>query len=584
MSSESDATAAPPPSPKDVMPTVLKCAATYSPRLVDGYVIHNEFFSPHPHFSSADLAAIRVDLKRRGTFTVKTNPATGLIQTSDTTNTAMRRQWFTDSAMAGYMQKDLDPASWAKSIVVNAAALCTQDALDAVAQTEASPAWYRQGGLLNGVFHIYHPESVEFDTRDVPIVDRIMKSADWFNQKRLESQALMLIRLCEMALESCQETPEPWALPFEQMIGRRGELILSAAFSMARFLIAANSESGAPNYRTPSASTWEEYPFKEGMTSDAAFTVLGFERLYALLYSITAPTPKLVRLRDFIHSADERLPRPTSQEQLQHWIAAGRHFVHERITTPLAEGASPLQTPVRPADTALTLLAASDYNFYPGEPTRNAEARLGLIRFCNATLLGEHGMRRYNEFELEGHKLHDSYLNVNYHQPAAERARLLDAEQSMRDYGSSDASELETLVDRQRTSRPEWSAQWTIGLTASLQALAKAKIEVLRSYTDEGHLALLRDINTELNGCINRCIASIPGKLSNQPGLRADGNLIAPYQVIEAFEYVMYEKGHGVFIPGAHTLPWSTAQLYDGLRLAEEAGALQEAMQQRLVK
>jgi hypothetical protein len=539
-------------------------------------MVHNEFFFPQQRFSYSDLADLRQTLHQLGTFNVITNALTGLIQTSDTTNAAMRRQWFTDSVMAGYMQRELDPLNWTKSLLVNAAALCTHGVREAVTKTEADPDWYRNGGLMNGVYHIYLPESVGFGPDDLPIVDNIQKSADWFNQKRLESQALMLIALSEMILESCKDSPAQWAISFDDLTGPKGRLLISAATLMARFLIAANSKHGKPIFETPSASSWEEAPFKEGMSSDAAFTVLGLERLYELLYA--HPVNARMRLiRSFISSQPESIPYPPLESVIRRWIAAGRRFIDNRISSPLAAGLTPLQTPSRPADTALTLLAASDYDFYPGEPKRNAEVRLGLIRFCNATLLGPYGMRRYNEFVLENQRLHDSYLNVNYHLSAEVRATLLslasDASSS-RNFGSSDASDLESLLDRQRTSRPEWAAQWTIGITASLQALAKAKLEILLGESDERQPSvLLQLVDEELQRAINRSIASIPGKLSTQPALRADGNLVAPYQVIEAFEYVLFGKEHGTFIPGAHTLPWSTAQLYDGLQRAQQAEA-----------
>jgi hypothetical protein len=40
---------------------------------------------------------------------------------------------------------------------------------------------------------------------------------------------------------------------------------------------------------------------------------------------------------------------------------------------------------------------------------------------------------------------------------------------------------------------------------------------------------------------------------------------------MEAYEAIIDLNGRHIFVPGAHTLPWSTAQLFDGLRLAEEA-------------
>jgi hypothetical protein len=180
-------------------------------------------------------------------------------------------------------------------------------------------------------------------------------------------------------------------------------------------------------------------------------------------------------------------------------------------------------------------------------------------------------MRRYNEYVLDGHKLHDSYLNILYHMPAIERAVVLQRSGTTRDFGSTDASSVELLTERQLLSEPDSAAQWTIGLSASLQALAKAKLSLINAGAKE--TPLFASIEETLVDIINRNIAAIPGKLSDEVPLRADGTPLPLYQVMEAFEAIIDLNGERKFIPGAHTLPWSTAQLFDGLCLAEEAAA-----------
>jgi hypothetical protein len=306
------------------------------------------------------------------------------------------------------------------------------------------------------------------------------------------------------------------------------------------------------------------------VTSDAAFTVLGLERLRGLLYSPTS-NEKILKIRSHLSKNRDLLPAPPEEEKLSTWISACRDFVAARVVSPLERGESPIQNPIRPYDTSLTLLAASSYTFFPEDPVRDANFRYGIVKSCIAELLGANGMRRYNEYVLDGHKLHDSYLNILYHMPAIERAVVLQRSGTTRDFGSTDASSVELLTERQLLSEPDSAAQWTIGLSASLQALAKAKLSLINAGAKE--TPLFASIEETLVDIINRNIAAIPGKLSDEVPLRADGTPLPLYQVMEAFEAIIDLNGERKFIPGAHTLPWSTAQLFDGLCLAEEAAA-----------
>lgn len=547
---------------------VRRYATGYHPREVGGYVVHNEFFTPRDAYTASDVAALLGELTRRGTFDIPSDPVTGLMRTSDTVNATMRRQWFTDSAMVSRMQRVLAPASCLRATLVSAAALATPEVCDAVARTEADPAWYRAGGLRQGVYHIYLPESVRCDADGMPIVAGIRGDDTWFNQKRLESQALVLVQIVDTLLESAREHPAAWALPQDRIDAAEGRLLLGTALRMARYLIAANThpDSGGPDFRTPSASSWEEVPLPDGMTSDAGFAVLGWERLHALLHAPTS-NPWLLRIRRMVAGGGE-LPAAPSAERLATWIAAGREFVDARIVLPLERNAPPVQNPVRPLDTSLTLLAASAYRFVPADPIRDARIRHGIVAACCAGLLGPHGMRRYNAFELAGHTLHDSYLNILYHAPADERARALGQTATSRDFGSTDASTIELLAERQALSAAEWAAQWTIGLSASLQALAAARLSIP---ADAAAGDLRSRIDAAVVDMLNRNLAAIPGRITAEPPLRADGTPLPPYQVMEAYEAVVDLDGRRLYLPGAHTLPWSAAQLFDGLHLVHAA-------------
>jgi hypothetical protein len=523
-------------------------------------------------------------LKQKGSFSVITNPKTGLIQTSDTENQTMVRQWFTDSCMVGTLQRETDPKNWQQSMITNAAALNQKNAREAVQQTLKNPDWYRKGDIMNGVFHIYLPKTVKVDSAGLPIAQEIQHDKEWFNQKRLESQALMLLNLVDTIRSGlADKEKKPWGFtPHQLFETKAGEYITHAIGDLSQYLMAVNTNPASKqfDFHTPSASSWEEAPFKEGMTSDAALTVLAMEHLQQLLYTDHS-NPAIDKIRKQIK---DKMPAMSSQEMTS-FIEKGREFVQKRITEPLKHGSDPIQTPNRPYDTSLCLLAASDYRFSPENLLEDAKIRVKLVTKTKEALLRENGMLRYPEFTLQGASLHDSYLNRGYHFPEEIRSKIFNASTaSAKQYGSTDASSLEALQDRQALSTPEHAAQWGLGLSASLQALAKAKHDVLTVLQRNGKpsdkiTALLQTIDKESLDFLNRNLAAIPGPLKpGQTIIRADGTPLKPYLPIEAYEFVPDNQGKMVAIPGAHTLPWHAAQLYDGLQKLKISAQIEESL------
>ncbi len=548
-------------------------ATQWQPRKLDGYTIHNEFFTPFKTMDAAALTELLADLENKGSFDFRTNPVTGLVQTSETDNAHMLRQWFTDSCMVGHFQRKKHPGMWRKNMLTNAAALNSPDAIKAVEKTVADPAWYREGGLMNGVFHIYLPRSVAMDTDGLPKPEAIELDKTWFNQKRLASQALMLNHLVDTILAGPiahqGDDAAPWGFTEKDLQGRGKELVTTAIGNMARYLIAVNTDpkTGKPNFKTPSASSWEEAPFKEGMTWDAAIMVASLEKLQQLL-ELSPSNKKLATLQSKINAA-----APTvTPDQLKRYIQAGRQYVASRITAPLKAGKAPVQTPNRPYDTSLMLLAASDYRFDPEDTLSDARTRFKLIKQTKQALLGENGLRRYNEYQLKGETLHDSYLNIAFHFPDKLRRLALNIAPAKagKEYGSGDASSVDDLKQRQALSKFKHTAEWGLGLSAGLQGLVKVKNDVLTTVEAGKHVAeataLLGQVNEEIIDFINRNIAAIPGPMAgNTRVLRADGTECPPYKPLEAYEVVPDNNGQPVKIPGAHTLPWHAAQLYDAL-------------------
>jgi hypothetical protein len=564
---------------------------------VDGkpYVVHNSFAPLQSRYSSKDLDELMVLLTQKGVFKTKTHPVTGLVQTSDTSNAHMLRQWFTDSVMTGLMQRVKDPEGWKRNQVVNATVLNIPAAKQAVQKSVDNPDWYRKGDVKNGVFHIYMPESIQMDAKtNVPILDKIRLDDTWFNQQRLESQALVLSSLVDtlkagMVPSTKKGTTKLWGFsPDFVNSGEPFTMVKNTIINMARYLKAVNTnpKTGHYDFAAPSASSWEEAPFPGGMTSDSAMTVLAFEKLRDLLHNPDyAKHPGITPLRQALFKAPNgELLR--DKAMLDAFIHAGRAKVAERIIQPLQTGQMPMQNPVRKPDTSLTLLAASKYRFHPEHPVQDTQIRLGIIQSMKQMLSGEHGMRRYNEYEQNGTLFHDSYLNKNFNMPTPLREVMAGKKQAtQKDYGSGDASSAEALKERQTLSTPQTAAQWSLGETASLQALARAKKDLLKAVQSSRtpitsqQNALLKTINAEMNDSIRKNLGLIVGPM--KPGdrlTRANGNVCPPNSVMEAYEVVQDLHGQEKWVPGVHTLPWSAAQLFDGLRKARKAQTLEESL------
>jgi hypothetical protein len=317
--------------------------------------------------------------------------------------------------------------------------------------------------------------------------------------------------------------------------------VRDAVKRLAAYLIAVNTDpkSGEFDFAAPSASSWEETPLPGGMTWDTAATVIAMEKLRGL---------------GFVEEA-----------LLEKFIGAGRAKVALRVE----ESA---QHPLRPADTSMLLLAASDYVFDRADPVADARARLRIVEQMKKELLREHGMLRYSTFTLPEGELHDSYLNRDFWMPTPLRAELAqsDGAAPSKEYGAKDCGDVSSMLDRQALSKPEYSAQWCLGLSASLQALARAKTTLLE-HAQERSPELLLEINGALDDMLNRNLAV----LSAAGATKSTGQPAPAWKVMEAYEAVTDLEGKIRFVPGAHPLSWGTAQLYDGLRRAIAAAELE---------
>jgi hypothetical protein len=518
-------------------------AQQYCPRRVNGFVVHNPMFQPLTQLDRAAIADTFLQLNTQGTFAFQSHPQTGLVRTSDTLQSHMHRQWFTDSVMVGYWQREADPQGWQRSMLAQAAIINSKTVANVLAKVEQDPAWYRSGPISHGIFHLYQPDSLQLDAEQRVIPDSVTEDPEWHNRKRLESQAQLLWWL---AL-TWQQTAEAWGFADDYRTGQPAATIMTAMQRLTRYLLAVTTHpvTGEPDFHTPSASSWEEYAFADGMTSDAGYIVLALEAV--------ANLPDMAGLQaDYAN-------------HLKPHIAAGRNYIDQRITQRLAQGLAPMQTSHRHADMSLTFLAASGYRFNQQDDVADVETRLGLVQSCLTQLTGDHGMRRFNHYTIEGVALFDNYLNYAGNFPRELFADHLGEQLDSGDYmaAGEEASSPQALMSRQKTSRFEYTAQWGLGLSASLQALVLCRQQVRHNAAP---LALQQQVDTLLIEVYNRCIAAIPARQDdNQPLYRADGTLCPDFAAMEAYQVMPDKNGNPVWVPGAHTLPWHAAQLYDGL-------------------
>jgi hypothetical protein len=526
------------------------------------------------HYGAEALSSIQRELTALGVFAVHIDPVTGLVRTADAKETweMSERQWTTDSVMCGPLERDKDPEGWKKNLMVLAASMNCPAALESFEKAIGDPDWYRKGGKKNGIPHIILPASVRWDD-EMRAFDASQIEIDegWENQQRLESQALALQALTRAA----RTRGEAEALTSSPEMKRQSR---DAIVNLVRFLISVNSDPetgtfdfGAPtqsswselDFAAPSASSWEEKPFPKGMTWDAAACVMAMESVRELLFGADAKSELASAVRDDPRAAALTL------ELLDRFIESGRRMIDERVVKRLEQGLTPMQHPDRHADTSLMFLAASDYRFHPKDPVADARVRFQLVTSLKAELMRDHGMIRYGKFVLEegGRRaeLHDSYLNRDYWMPTQLRGALSKTKMPKREFGSKDAGSLEAMVERQVGSSEGSSAQWCLGVSAALQAVAKARLDVLEHTRRTGAKApeLLALLDRETDEMVSRNLALISGG-----GTKSTGHPCPPNRVMEAYEAVTDLSGRIRFMPGAHPLSWGAAQLYDGLQLA----------------
>jgi hypothetical protein len=574
--------------------------------------IHNRLLASDlkASYTPTELNQLFKKLDSLGVFKLVSHPGIGLPYTTVAThNQAMNFLWTTDSMkIGGFMQRYLEPENFKKNLVANAAVMNTDRVQEAVKNVIRNPDWYRKDkDPMHGIPHIFAPDSIQFDpATGAPNVGQIRFDPNWFNQKRLESQALLLRALAQNFTDGLVPDPngqvKPWGFNADFLKQPTPfQLVINAIGNLAAYLSNVNRDPATGRYdmKAPSASSWEEAALAGGCTSDTGDTVLAFEALNDLLYNPAYNRNHGIQtVRQALQAHPHAVAIPTAVGMAE-LIGAGRQVIRERVIDPLMKGQVPRQSEVRDADTSLNFLAASDYRFDPANIHNDARIRLALLKAMEFRLLRENGMLRYGEnVSPSGNRLFDSYLQLNSHFPAAIRQPLHTLKQrelGLQPYSPAgpahDTTDEPGMVARQSGSAKQYSAQWGLGVSAALQALASMKGELVNHWLlrnqspTPDEKTLLSQINTELNRYINLNLALIAGHdETGQPPISSTG-LPLPEKpenlVMEAYEFVQDLSGKLVMLPGAHPLTWGESQLFDGLSKAVAAARDEEKLKTR---
>ncbi len=506
-------------------------------------------------YSSQSFAALLDFCQKKNVFALKINQENGLVKTAEVEENwdMSGRQWVTDTVRCGDIERNLDGHSWSKAMITLCRFYNQPEEVLAMENSLADPEFYRSGGLLDGVAHIFIPESLERDQ-------------SWFNNKRLESHGLALKAICDTVY--AQE--ESFGFSANQLKNNL-QLIGTTIANLASYLKAINTDkSGNFDFCAPSAGPWEEIPFPEGLTWDTEAIRSGFASLLALISD-----ERNQALSDFIIAAG----KPQWQWIHDHeTLAKLIDAAHTKIMQRLFSGALPVENPQRPLDCSLAFIATSTIEF-DNDALVNCRLHFRVLAAVEENLVRDHGIIRYAPFDLampDGRleKVFDSYLADNYWLLPEIRAMLRAeltadaAAPAFKDYGSSDCSTSEEYLARVRQARPDLEAQWCfVSVIAEAYARQVNRLLKLRARAEEG--GKNAEQNCEMNELISHGLAKATLFINRSfarittDGYKANGMPCSDFAIPEAYEMVQSgQLKDPAALAGVNTpLAWGQASL-----------------------
>ncbi|MBS1994284.1 MAG: hypothetical protein JSS86_19435 [Cyanobacteria bacterium SZAS LIN-2] len=529
-------------------------------------VIHNRSVAEKlkTEYDRASFNALFELCRSNKVFALKVNDVNGLVTTAEAEeNWEMSgRQWVTDTVRCGDIERTLNPQGWRKALITLCDFYSQDEEMAAMASSIADPEYYRAGGLLNGVAHIFLPKTLRRDT-------------SWFNNKRLESHGLALRAICETVV-----VPADWAFSAAEL-GTCGGTIAQTIVCLASYLKSINTDkNGRFDFAAPSAGPWEEIPFPEGLTWDTEAIRSGFEALKDLLFNPAyTSNPSIVAVREKIlaHQYGDWLKDTRVLDQL---LRQARGKIIDR----LFGGTLPVESPHRPLDCSLAFISTSTITFAE-DVVSDVLMHFQLMQVLEERLVRAHGIIRYAPFSLtmeDGRKesVFDAYLADNYWlEPDLRRLVTgLGEKSASRDFGSSDCSTHDDYVTRVKTARAGTEAQWCF-VSVMAEAYCRQVLKLQRALAgmekgeklneQQAEMAKLISFGTgKAAEYLNRSFA----RITPEGAVKANGRDCPPWAIPEAYEMVSPigpRRASDVgAVAGANTpLAWGQASLYSACEL-----------------
>ncbi len=516
-------------------------------------------------YSAESFARLFDFCQDRQVFALSVNDQNGLVRTAEAEENwdMSGRQWVTDTVRCGDMERSLKPLAWRNAMLTLCRFYGQREEVEAIEKSIANPQYYRNGGLLDGVAHIFLPESL---TRDLT----------WFNNKRLESHGLALRAICDTVIASANGDAHGFS---ETEISAHSELLATTIVMVASYLKAINTnEAGEFDFNAPSAGPWEEIPFPLGLTWDTEAIRSGFESLQTLM-SLSNEKIDSILAHISQNKHGDWLYSQTQKNILAELIKAARTKILERLFS----APQPVENPHRPSDCSLAFISTSSIKMHD-HPIEDVRLQYRLLAAIEQMLVRDHGIVRYAPFALplsDGHSetVFDSYLADNYWLLPELRALISGHTSELKDYGSSDCSTNEDYLARVKQARPDREAQWCFvsvlaeGYSLQVEKLLKMKGSAQGNLNEQEVAGLIAQGHAQATRYINRSYARItPGADSTRQTqhYKANGMPCPGYAIPEAYELVtalnLDESGKVASqnaVAGANTpLAWGQASLY----------------------
>lgn len=517
--------------------------------------VHNNRIGSYlkPNYTTVEFKQLFDKSESKGVFDVNVNHKTGMVSTCDVDkeeNKEMRRQWVTDSIRNGDIVKVKHPADWAKSLQTLAKFYNQPDEVEAFKKAIQTPDSYRNGGPMEGVAHIFDPETLQRDK-------------SWFNNKRLESHGLALKALCDNIIE----TDKDYGLKSSQI----DDNVIKAIDYLANYFIAIDYPTA------PSAGNWEETPFDGGLTWDTEAIRSGLESLEKLVFDKKLDSnPVITDVRERLTSTDSNLRKNikighqsifNDSQTLKDAISAGRERI---IKTRCAE--SPEH---RPIDASLSFVTTSSIKLADDVVT-DVKRQFEVLK-TTEKLVRNNGILRYAPFSFslkDGTEATspDSYLNLNYNIAVDKNGKLnLEWKKILDKFGSKDASEPDVFKARADLATPDKEAEWFMvsdvskGYGKQLEKL----LSLIKKDPDNATvetMQLVKEAYQKETEFINRAYARITPSDSIA---KSNGEECPTCALPEAYQQVSTLKSNGkggketALLPGWNTpLTWAKSSLH----------------------